>query len=137
MFVDISTILFVCFAVGAIARTGVGFLSKIAEAPEGTLKFNAQYWATCAISIISTFFLAVAAFMSFPLPENVPLIYIVALGLSGGWTLNDLVNTGVSTYQNRAKPFSAPNAFVSSPANAASTTSGWLFRRFSRWLMDL
>lgn len=129
MNVDISTIVFVCFAVGAIARTLIGFLSKIAEAPEGSLKFNAQYFATCIVSIFSTFFVAAAAFMSFPIPENVPLLYPVLLGLSGGWMLNDLVNTGVTTYQNRGK--TSASAVV--PVTSASTTS-WLFRGVAGWL---
>jgi hypothetical protein len=43
---------------------------------------------------------AVLAFAAFPVPEGVPVIYVVAVALSFGYALNDAVNRGLTTYQS-------------------------------------
>jgi hypothetical protein len=98
---DITIIAFALFAVGALIRTVYGFLSKLAT--EDNITFDRKYWATLAISIITTFMLAAAAFLVFPIPADVPIIYIVLSALAGGYALNDGVNRGVTTYQTIKK----------------------------------
>ena len=93
---DVTTIAFLCFIAGAIIRTVYGFLAKVVT--DG-VKFNAQYWATFGITVISTVMLAIAAFAALPIPAGVPLLYVILAALSSGYTINDVINRGVSTYQ--------------------------------------
>lgn len=96
---ELLLIAFICFASGAVIRTIYGFLSKILTTPENELKFDAKYWATLGISITTSFMAAIGAFTAFPIPEGVPMLYVVLGSLSSGYALNDAFNRGASTIQ--------------------------------------
>ena len=56
------------------------------------LKFDSKFVITMVISIITTMMVAIGAFASFPIPTNVPLIYVVVAAVTAGYTLNNMVN---------------------------------------------
>jgi hypothetical protein len=94
---DLVLVAFVCFALGAIVRTMYGFLAKILTTPENELKFDAKYWATLIVSIMTSLMASAGAFMVYPIPQGVPVIYIVLGSLSAGYALNDGINRTTST----------------------------------------
>jgi hypothetical protein len=98
---DVSLVVFLCVLGGALLRTAYGFLGKIIESPPDQLKFDAKFAATLLASFLAAAMSAVLAFAAFPVPEGVPVIYVVAAALSFGYALNDAVNRGLTTYQSK------------------------------------
>lgn len=123
MNMDIATVVLICLIVGAVARTGSGFMQKIVKSTEA-VAFDVKYAATLGISLVSTCMLAVGAFMVFPLPQDVPIAYAVGSALLAGYAVNDAVNDGVTTYQS--KPSATPASV--SPANPPASQFKQLFR---------
>ena len=95
---EVSIVVFLCVLAGALLRTAYGCLGKIIESAD-SLKFDVKFAATMFTSFLAASMSAVLAFAAFPVPEGVPVIYVVTAALSFGYALNDAVNRGLTTCQ--------------------------------------
>lgn len=99
---DILYWAFIFYILGAITRTAYGFLAKVIEAPEGELKFDAKYYATLLISILTSLVAAVATFAALPLPQTSSLLLVFVATFPVGYAINDVTNRGVNIFTSNA-----------------------------------
>ncbi len=83
---------------GALLQTALQFCYKVLKAPEGTLKFDARYFATLIASIILAVMGALALFAVFTIPVGLPVAYVIASATAAGFTVNVIVNVNADTF---------------------------------------
>ncbi len=92
---DIVLLAFIFYIAGAITRTVVAYLAKIVTAPEGTITFNAKYWATMILSVILSFVAGVGTFTAVPIPAATSWVLVLAATFPLGYAINDGINITV------------------------------------------
>jgi len=90
---DIILIAFLGYMLGCVGRTFYDYLWKILEKPD--LTFDTKYIVSMIISIILSFLMAMVTFTSLTMPVD-GAITAFFLAFTSGFTINHLVNKGVS-----------------------------------------
>jgi ABC-type Na+ efflux pump permease subunit len=103
---DTNFIMLLCVILGGLSNTGVQFLSAILKAAE-PIKFDQKYVATLGMSMIVAIFAAFGVFMALPIPADVPILYVAIPALLSGYSISNVANLGIDTYQ--AKKPAAPD----------------------------
>ncbi len=95
---DLAFVALIAVVSGALLNTIAQFLSAILKSAT-PISFDQKYWASFALSMITTVFVSLSVFMNLPIPENVPTLYVVIPALLSGYAINNGANLALDTYQ--------------------------------------